>query len=135
MLTLPAELKNKVKKVVRPMISTWTGIPENDLIPTVLYGLRLYHNGSVLHMHVDRKTTHVLSAIVELEHLFSGLGMTDDHEYWPLRIHDHSDQPHNIPNRRGQIILYESAICMHGRPVPFKGREFANIFAHFRPRN
>ena len=33
----------------------------------------------------------------------------------------------------GKIVLYESARCYHGRPKPFKGDNFANIFGHTRP--
>lgn len=33
----------------------------------------------------------------------------------------------------GEIIFYESASVLHGRPTPFKGDAFANIFVHFAP--
>ena len=33
----------------------------------------------------------------------------------------------------GEMVLYESARCQHGRPEPFRGEFFANAFTHFRP--
>ena len=33
----------------------------------------------------------------------------------------------------GEIILYESASVIHGRPEEFKGDLFANIFVHYAP--
>ena len=35
----------------------------------------------------------------------------------------------------GDMLLYESAACTHGRERPLNGRSFANIFVHFRPPN
>ena len=33
----------------------------------------------------------------------------------------------------GEIIFYESASVLHGRPEPFQGDSFTNIFVHFAP--
>lgn len=33
----------------------------------------------------------------------------------------------------GEIIFYESASVIHGRPEAFQGDRFANIFVHFTP--
>lgn len=33
----------------------------------------------------------------------------------------------------GEIIFYESASVTHGRPEPFQGDSFTNIFIHFAP--
>ena len=33
----------------------------------------------------------------------------------------------------GEALLYESARCMHGRPIPLQGKEYSNIFVHYRP--
>lgn len=141
MIDLPMNLKERVRQTVRSFIAPWAGISEEDLRPTAFYGPRLYHNGSVLHMHLDRYHTHVLSAIVEVDHLLGsghpglaeGGGSPEEEERWPLHILDHSGQEHVIPNRVGQLILYESATCAHGRPAPFRGRELVNVFVHFAP--
>lgn len=33
----------------------------------------------------------------------------------------------------GEIILYESASVIHGRPTAFQGESYANIFVHYSP--
>ena len=33
----------------------------------------------------------------------------------------------------GEMLLYESLKIVHGRPEPFEGRFFDNIFVHFKP--
>jgi hypothetical protein len=34
---------------------------------------------------------------------------------------------------KGDVILYESAVAIHGRPLPFNGKYMANVFAHTKP--
>ena len=33
----------------------------------------------------------------------------------------------------GEMLFYESAKCMHGRPHPFRGRWYSSLFVHYRP--
>lgn len=33
----------------------------------------------------------------------------------------------------GDLLFYESAKCMHGRPRPFKGKYYSSIFIHYLP--
>jgi len=33
----------------------------------------------------------------------------------------------------GDLVLYESHSVIHGRPFPFEGDHYANIFVHFEP--
>merc|ERR1711865_1278876 len=87
-----------------------------------------YHRGSVLNLHCDHKRTHILSAILQ-----SGRANAEDTEPWDLTILDHSGVEHRVPARAGQLILYESASCAHGRIEPFAGLEMANAFCHFHP--
>jgi prolyl 4-hydroxylase len=35
----------------------------------------------------------------------------------------------------GDLLLYESARLLHGRPSPFKGRSYANVFVHYQPQD
>ena len=30
------------------------------------------------------------------------------------------------------LVLYESATIFHGRPIPFRGNSFVNLFVHFK---
>jgi len=75
-----------------------------------------------LPLHTDRKETHILSAIINIE---------QDNE-WNLEIYDHDLNRHLISLKPGEYILYESATCLHGRPTNFKGNKYANIFTHFK---
>jgi hypothetical protein len=54
-------------------------------------------------------------------------------EPWPLLILDHDDKEHNIVMRPGDMVLYESAKLLHGRPSEFLGSHYDNIFAHYKP--
>jgi len=67
-----------------------------------------YNNGSVLRMHVDTVNTHVVSAIINVDQ--------EVEQDWPLLILDHSDNEHRVVMRAGDMVLYESAKLLHGRP-------------------
>lgn len=125
---LPPQLKEEMFLMVKERIVEWSGVAADDLTKTALFGIRMYHKGSILFSHCDRKDTHVLSAIVEI-----GRADPEDKAPWPLTITDHAGTVHEIPDRPGQLILYESATCAHGRIAPFPGREMANAFVHFKP--
>ena len=79
-------------------------------------------------MHVDRPRTHVVSAIV---HVANDLAPG---QRWPLRIFSHDGTLHKIDFAPGDVVLYESARLVHGRPLALPGNEYANLFLHFRPR-
>ena len=62
------ELNRRVLNQLKPMHEEWAGIP---LRGEVAYGLRVYKNNSMLHMHVDRMRTHIISCIL---HVVSKMG-------------------------------------------------------------
>ena len=57
----------------------------------------------------------------------------DVDEPWPLLILDHDDNEHFVEMQPGDMVLYESAKLLHGRPSPFIGRHYENIFVHYKP--
>jgi len=130
MVRLPEEwqpggkLKREIFQTVQPILESWSG---RELQSTDLYGIRVYSDGSVLNAHVDRVSTHAVSAIINVDQ--------DVFEDWPLEIYDHNGRAHNISIEPGNMILYESAKCIHSRPFPFNGHSFANVFVHFRPKH
>jgi prolyl 4-hydroxylase len=69
---------------------------------------RKYTNGSILRMHVDTVNTHVVSTIINVDQ--------DVEEDWLLVILDHEDNEHSVAMRPGDMLLYESAKLLHGRP-------------------
>lgn len=48
----------------------------------------------------------------------------DVDEPWPLEVYDHSGMAYNITLEPGEMVLYESATVVHGRPFPLKGRSY-----------
>jgi hypothetical protein len=59
-------------------------------------------------MHVDTLATHVVSAIINVDQ--------DVDEPWELLILDHEDNEHSLQMAPGDMLLYESAKLLHGRP-------------------
>ena len=43
-------------------------------------------------------------------------------EPWPLEIYDVDGTRHEVLIEPGELVYYESARCIHGRPDPMKGR-------------
>ena len=119
---LTATLKHRLDAEIRPIFEEWFG---GDLIRTSIYGVRRYREGSLLRMHVDTLKTHVVSAIINV-----GQSVSED---WPLVILDHDGKEHSIVMQAGDLLLYESAKLVHGRPARFKGDYYDNIFIHYMP--
>lgn len=118
---------------------------------TSVYGIRIYHNNSVLTPHVDRLPL-VSSAIINVaqdvdEDWFlevydhNGVGMltfrTAANRLLILHCLSHADSfvcaAHNVTMEPGDLVLYESHSVIHGRPFKMKGNFYANIFVHFEP--
>lgn len=123
MTHLPQNLKEKLSKDVAPLLKDWYG---GELDLTAIYGVRKYVDRSVLRMHVDTVNTHVVSAIINVDQ-----GVNED---WPLLILDHYDNEHSVIMKPGDMLLYESAKLLHGRPTVFNGEHYDNIFIHYKPK-
>lgn len=59
-------------------------------------------------MHVDTVSTHAVSTIINVDQKVA--------KDWPLIILDHDGNPHSVNMQAGDMLLYESAKCLHGRP-------------------
>jgi prolyl 4-hydroxylase len=79
----------------------------------------------MLKMHRDITSTHIISAILNIEQ--------DVEIDWPLEIDDNYYRHHHVTMRPGDMLLYEGARVRHGRPTPLEGELFCNIFVHFMP--
>ncbi len=110
---------------MQPLLEEWSGV--SQLTPTSCYGIRYYLNGAILESHVDRLKTHAVSAIINVD---QDPNMS---EPWQLEIFDHDGNLHHIEMKPGEMVFYESAACVHGRPTPFQGKYYANFFIHFAP--
>lgn len=124
-------IRDIIHDELKPLHEEWCG---EALEKTYVYGIRSYNKGATLIRHVDRIATHHISAIVIVDKdLDCGCrqtkGAAND---WPLEIEDHKGEVHKIYAEIGDIILYESAICKHGREEEFKGNWFRNFYVHYK---
>jgi prolyl 4-hydroxylase len=120
----PIELLNELRETFRNILTKWIEY-KTPLAHTATYGIRKYLRGSYLDNHYDKKNTHVISAIIHLDDVSD--------KPWNLYIEDHHFRPHNVTMNYGDIVLYESATCLHGRPEPFEGESHSNMYIHFKP--
>ena len=122
LIELPRELKEKVHTTLKEPLEKWSN---TSLDATFVYGIRVYQEGAVLVPHRDREETHIISAIINIDQ--------EINEDWPLIIEDHLYRKHELTLKPGEVLYYESAKLLHGRPIPLNGKSFANIFCHFMP--
>ena len=121
-LQLPEALRMEIHLSLRPVLEDWS---KTQLVPTFVYGIRTYKRGAILVGHRDRIDTHIISAIINIDQ--------EVEEGWPLMVEDHYYRDHHVLLQPGEVVFYESARLLHGRPIPLKGNKFANIFCHFKP--
>jgi hypothetical protein len=117
------DLGDDILRWLQPIHEEFAGV---ELEPGNIYGLRVYREGNVLEMHVDRPEALIVSAVVQVAQ--------DLDEPWPLVV-EYGGELHEVFLDAGQMLLYEGATTMHGRPSPMRGREFVNVFVHYRPRD
>lgn len=121
LIPLPDELKQDVHNTLQPVVEAWIGTP---VVPTFVFGIRRYLSGAVLKMHRDRGITHVASAIINVSQ--------DTRSAWPLEIEDHYGRHYHLLLEPGDMVLYEGARLLHGRPLPLEGTQVSNMFVHYK---
>ena len=119
---LTDDLKKKLLDDLQSMLTEWSGI---ELKQTMVFGIRSYLRGSSIGLHRDRISTHIISAIVNVDQSVD--------EAWPFSIEDHCGHSHEIYLSPGDMLLYESAKLLHGRPNPLVGEFYSNVFIHYAP--
>ena len=77
------------------------------LVPSSLYGIRVYKEHAVLTSHVDRLPL-ISSAIINVAQ--------DVDEPWPLEVIGHDGIATNVTMEPGDMVLYESHSVVHGKP-------------------
>jgi prolyl 4-hydroxylase len=113
------KLRSDVWDAAKDVLEDWTG---QKLAHCSIWGIRVYHDGSILAPHVDRNPL-VSSAIINVAQ--------DVREPWPLEVWGFDGKPYNITMEPGDMVLYESHSLIHGRPFPFQGNFYANVFVHY----
>ena len=122
LIDLSADLRAEIHDALKLLMEQWCG---KELLPTYVYGIRVYHRGAVLKCHQDRLETHIISAIINIDQQVD--------QDWPLVIDDNYYRRHEVILKPGEVVLYEGGRLTHGRPYPLEGDSFANIFCHFKP--
>lgn len=87
------QLLNELWEASVDTISEWTG---QKLVPSSLYGIRVYKEGAVLSSHVDRLPL-VSSAIINV-------AQDPDAEPWPLEVIGHDGVARNVTVRDKRVV-------------------------------
>jgi len=115
----------RIKEIILDeLYSLHKDFAQKEITPVCIYGIRSYKRGSILEPHTDTVATHHVSSIVVVDKKVD----TD----WALEIQDHDGEWHKIYANPGDLILYESAICKHGRMEPLNGDFYDNLFIHYK---
>ena len=127
--SLPS-IRTLIHAQLLPIHEEFSGV---KLEPSAVYGIRSYTKGATLKAHVDRIETHHISSIIIVDKdLRCGCQNKEFGDDWALDIQDHEGSWHKVYAEPGDMILYESAICEHGRSQPFQGKYYRNFFVHYK---
>lgn len=107
-----------IKNALLDVHQEWCG---RELKPAVVYGIRSYSGNTTFKAHFDRQDTH---------HVASSITMGKDAP-WNLNIQDHDKQWWGVDVEPGQMIMFESGCCMHGRLDVYQGTYFDNLYTHY----
>ena len=124
LLVVPKKLLQRLADELKPLHEQWAG---RKLVLTSAYGPRAYKENSRLALHTDRPDSHVISSIVHIDRSEDGAAA------WPLVIEGFDGRANEVLLAPGEMLFYESAKCLHGRPYPLNGSSFVAIFLHFKP--
>ena len=123
------EERDKLHDMLLPIHQEWCG---ENLKKAWIYGIREYLRGSNLVQHKDRIETHHISSIILVDKdLTCGCKNKEFGDDWALDFQTHDGTWEKVYLEPGQMVLYESAACSHGRNDFFQGRYYRNLFVHY----
>jgi prolyl 4-hydroxylase len=102
--SLTSDQRQEIIAQIQPILETWTKMP---LIPTSLYGIRIYQRGAILTPHVDRLPL-VISAIVNVA--------SNVNKPWPLELIGHDGTAVNVTMEPGDLVSQQHIsliACLH----------------------
>lgn len=130
MVSLDGNLVGEITQTVRDKVAEWASVNPNDIEATSTYGVRNYWRGSTLKTHVDRVSTHILSAVYCVDAKYP-----EGAAKWPIETDPDLTGKHvQTEVKPGELFFYESAKLVHGRPKTLEGDYSAHMFVHFRPK-
>ena len=92
----------------RSILEKWTGV---SLSPSTLYG-RSYTDQSMIPPYVDSEPL-IITAVIRIAQ--------DLLEPWIIEMIGHDGKAYNVSLGEGEMLLYEGASVIHGRPFPMNG--------------
>jgi prolyl 4-hydroxylase len=114
-------LRTQIWDETKPILEKWTGV---ELSPSSMFGVSIFTDKTVVPHRVE-SLPFVISAIIHV---------ADDLDTpWPIELYGHDGKAHNVTLDVGEMLLYESASVITGRPYPLQGRHYAEIFISFEP--
>ena len=116
------EFNQRLMSSLQPVHEKWCGRPVKK---AACYGIRVYQPGSYLFNHIDHTHTHVVSSTICVDHRLRNP--------WPLWIEDDEGRPQEVSIEPGEMVFFEGARLLHGRPHVLDGEYYANIFVHYTP--
>ncbi|KAL3801833.1 hypothetical protein HJC23_001229 [Cyclotella cryptica] len=114
-------LRTIVWDETRPVLEQWAGV---ELSPSALYGIRVWSNHAVVPPHLDAEPL-VITAVINVAETLTNP--------WIMEMIGHDGRAYNVTLLPGEMLLYEGASVIHGRPFPMKGIFSSNVFVHFEP--
>ena len=111
----------EIRRALRASHEAWAGMK----LKRSGGGLRAYQRGSYLLNHVDRKSARIISSTLCVDRRLD--------EPWPLRIEDIEGRAYEVDLAPGELLFYEGARLIHGRPWPLKGDYYICLSVHYRP--
>lgn len=120
-------------KYIKPLLEEWSGV--KDLEVTSIYGIREYQANHWLANHIDRETTHAISATISVAKLPTENATEPDTKAWPLEFINWKGQTVRYAHPPGTVVFYESVKGIHGRPFknPVEAGNHLGVFLHYRP--
>ena len=123
-------IRTQIHNMLMPYHEEWS---KARIEPSYVYGIRSYQRGATLASHVDRIATHHISTIMIVDKdLKCGCQHREFGDDWALDIQGHDGEWYEVFAEPGEMILYESAVCEHGRSKPFQGTHFRNFYTHYK---
>lgn len=103
------QLRTLIWDETRPLLEHWAGV---ELSPSALYGIRVWASHAVVPPHLDAEPL-VISAVISVAESLT--------KPWIMEMIGHDGRAYNVTLLPGEMLLYEGASVIHGRPFPMKG--------------
>lgn len=120
MIWLDTALQQYVSAFLQPTVEEWI---KQRVTPTFCYGLRTCKEGSKSLIHRDGHQTRVISILLCIDQRLNAP--------WPFTISNADDREYTLFIAPKEMLLYEGARLLHGRPKALDGDYYTYLTAHY----